>query len=117
MLMTEDKNVTANFTGIYNIAGKVVNQNGLPMENVTVTLESVAGGGGQPNEVAPIEALAADINRLVVTDAYGKYKFTQLPNGNYKVTPGDIGFTFTPLNQKVTILDANVTGVNFRLVY
>ncbi|MBI5631873.1 MAG: carboxypeptidase regulatory-like domain-containing protein [Nitrospirae bacterium] len=117
MLMTEDKNVTANFTGIYNIAGKVVNQKGLPMENVTVTLESVAGGGGLPPDVAPIEALAADISRIVVTDAYGKYKFTQLPNGSYKVTPGDVGFTFTPPNQKVTILDGSVTGVNFRLVY
>jgi hypothetical protein len=117
MLMNKSKTVTANFVGMYSISGRVVDQNGLPMPNVTVTLESVAGGGGQPNDVALIEALAADISRLTVTDAYGKYKFTQLPNGNYKVTPGDIGFTFTPLNQKVTILDGNQGGVNFRLVY
>ncbi|MBI5631874.1 MAG: carboxypeptidase regulatory-like domain-containing protein [Nitrospirae bacterium] len=117
MKMTEAKEVTANFTGIYNIAGKVVNQTGLPMPNVTVTLESVAGGGGLPPDFVVSEAIVADISRLVVTDIYGKYKFTQLPNGSYKVTPGDVGFTFTPPNQKVTILDANVPGVNFRLMY
>jgi len=118
MRMTESKEVTANFTGIYNISGKVMDQKGLPMTNVTVTLESVAGGGGGGVfDVAGFEAMAADISRLVVTDAYGKYKFTQLPNGTYKVTPGNIGFTFTPLSQRVPISDANQGGVNFRLVY
>ncbi|MBI5632847.1 MAG: carboxypeptidase regulatory-like domain-containing protein [Nitrospirae bacterium] len=115
MLMTEGKEVTAKFTGIYSIAGRVVNQIGLPMANVTVTLESATPP--PPPDFAGSEAIAADISRLVVTDAYGKYKFIQLPNGSYKVTPGDIGFTFTPLNQKVTIFDGHRTGVNFRLVY
>ncbi|MBI5631876.1 MAG: carboxypeptidase regulatory-like domain-containing protein [Nitrospirae bacterium] len=121
MHMTEDKNVTANFTGIYNISGKVVNHVGAPMTNVTVTLESVAGGGGEgcgnQCDIAAEAIAAAEISRLVVTDAYGKYKFSQLPNGNYKVTPGKIGFTFTPLNQKVQILDSHASGVNFKLVY
>ncbi|MBI5631875.1 MAG: carboxypeptidase regulatory-like domain-containing protein [Nitrospirae bacterium] len=102
MLMNKSKTVTANFVGMYSISGKVVDQQGLPMPNVTVTLESLAGGG-QPA-----------ISRLAVTDAYGKYKFTKLPNGTYKVSPG---FTFNPLSRKVTVMDGNQGGVNFKLVY
>ncbi|MBI5634745.1 MAG: carboxypeptidase regulatory-like domain-containing protein [Nitrospirae bacterium] len=114
MTMSKSKAVTANFVGRYSISGKVVNQLGQPMPNVTVTLESATGGGGQPPAKAVIES---EISRLVVTDAYGKYKFTKLPNSSFMVAPGDVGFTFTPLSQRVTILDGNAPGVNFKLVY
>ncbi len=36
-----------------------------------------------------------------------------MSNGTYAVTPINTGFTFTPASQSVTIINANVGGVNF----
>jgi fibronectin type 3 domain-containing protein len=46
-------------------------------------------------------------------DAGGNYTFTGLANGNYTVTPGATGYTFTPASQSVTVNGANVSAVSF----
>jgi len=48
-----------------------------------------------------------------VTDTTGDYFFTGLSNGTYTVTPSKSGYKFRPKKKKVTINDADVTGVNF----
>jgi hypothetical protein len=48
-----------------------------------------------------------------VTDANGDYSFSGLSNGNYTVTPSKSGYKFRPRKKKVTISNANITGVDF----
>lgn len=93
-------NVTGqNFTGAvvvtYSISGRVVTTTGVSISGVTMTLSGAAGGS-------------------TTTDAFGRYRFTGLANGNYTITPSMTGFTFTPTSRNVTVNNANVTGVNFR---
>src|SRR5437879_11492757 len=47
------------------------------------------------------------------TDSSGNYAFTGLAPGNYAITPGKTGFTFSPTSQSVTLSDADVTAINF----
>jgi hypothetical protein len=46
-------------------------------------------------------------------DASGNYTFSSLANGTYTVTPSRSGYTFSPVNQTVTVNGTNITGVNF----
>ena len=48
-----------------------------------------------------------------VTDASGNFKFINLQNGTYTVTPSKSGFTFNPPNSTKTISGSDVPGVNF----
>jgi hypothetical protein len=48
-----------------------------------------------------------------VTDASGNFKFINLQNGTYTITPSKSGFTFNPPNATKTISGADVPGVNF----
>jgi fibronectin type 3 domain-containing protein len=50
---------------------------------------------------------------MTTTDSSGNYSFASLTNGTYTVTPTDTGYTFSPINQSVTVNGANQTGVNF----
>jgi hypothetical protein len=47
------------------------------------------------------------------TDSAGNYSFSGLANGTYTVTPSLTGYTFTSVNQQVTIINGNVGSVNF----
>ncbi|MCX8031684.1 MAG: carboxypeptidase regulatory-like domain-containing protein, partial [Thermodesulfovibrionales bacterium] len=47
------------------------------------------------------------------TNANGDYIFSNLTNGNYRVTPTATGMSFTPAFRDVTINNANVTGQDF----
>lgn len=57
--------------------------------------------------------LTGQSSGTTTTAADGTYTFSNLTNGNYTVTPTDVGYTFLPVNQAVTISGANVTQVNF----
>jgi hypothetical protein len=46
-------------------------------------------------------------------DAAGNYSFSGLSSGSYTVTPVKGGYNFSPGSQAVTIVSADVTGVNF----
>jgi Domain of unknown function (DUF4082)/Domain of unknown function (DUF1929)/Bacterial Ig domain len=58
-------------------------------------------------------SLTGAATATTTADASGNYTFTGLANGSYTVTPSKTGFTFTPVNQAVTINNANATAVNF----
>ena len=78
----------------YKISGKVMTTDGLPMENVRVTL-------------------SGDASDIFRTDSLGRYRFRDLPNGTYTVTPTIRGYTFSPVNRVINISGANVTNQHF----
>lgn len=47
------------------------------------------------------------------TDSSGTYSFNTSPNGSATITPSKNGYTFSPVNQTVTVSGANITGINF----
>ncbi|MDI6742560.1 MAG: carboxypeptidase regulatory-like domain-containing protein [Smithella sp.] len=57
--------------------------------------------------------LSGDASRTTKTDKDGKYSFTGLANGNYRVTPKFESYFFTPASVNITINGANVADVNF----
>lgn len=84
-------NFSATATQTFSISGTV---SGAVAQGVTMTLTGSNTGS-------------------TTTDASGNYSFANLGQGSYTVTPKLVGYSFTPVNQQVTISNANVTGVNF----
>ena len=73
----------ADFTGtqVFNIVGQITS--------------SVVSGQGLFD--MPV-TLSGSASASVVTDAFGLFRFDDLPSGNYTVTPSKPGFTFSPTN-------------------
>ncbi len=70
---------------------------------------TISGAGGNGATVT----LSGAGNATVTANASGSYTFSNLSPGSYTVTPSHAGFAFSPVNQAVTVSNANVTGVNF----
>jgi glycosyl hydrolase family 16 len=51
--------------------------------------------------------------RITTSNSAGAYRFTDLADGEYIVTPSKPGLTFTPLSRSVTLNGADLTGVHF----
>lgn len=84
-----------NFTAItYAIIGYVRTLSGSPMAGVTMSL-------------------TGDAVKTRTTDSTGRYRFSNLPNGNYVVTPSKGSRTFNPPSRPVTISGATVRKQNF----
>jgi len=81
-------------TVTHSISGYVRKLSGAPMTGVTMTL-------------------SGDAARAKVTDSNGFYRFGNLPDGNYIVTPDKPGKTFGPASKTVSISGANVLKQNF----
>jgi hypothetical protein len=77
----------------YALAGGVRTEDGLPLRGVRV---AIAPEGGAP----------------VVTDANGRYAFTDLPQGSYTLRPEKGGYTFTPPERAVA-LTGDTAGQDF----
>ncbi|MBI5675406.1 MAG: carboxypeptidase regulatory-like domain-containing protein [Nitrospirae bacterium] len=89
--------VTQNFVvQVYTISGAATTGSGTGISTVSVAIY--------------IGAVKKTVTTAVTT---GAYTITDVPVGNYTVTPTKTGYVFTPLNQSVTVSTANVTGVNF----
>jgi Domain of unknown function (DUF4082)/Bacterial Ig domain len=71
--------------------------------NISGTISGSAGSGATVNLAGPISA-------TTTADASGAFTFAGAVNGSYTVTPSKAGFTFTPVNQAVTVSGANVTA-------
>lgn len=87
-------NSIATLAPIFKISGKINNQLGLPVANVTVNLSGTS-------------------NQTVTTDSSGVFTFAGLTNGNYTVTPTRAGYIFTPSSLSITIDGNDVTNLNF----
>jgi hypothetical protein len=77
----------------YNISGTVT-LNGAGLDDVTITL-------------------SGDSSDSTTTDFSGNYRFTEVSNGSYIITPSRSGYSFTPPRRSVTVKGDNVTGQSF----
>jgi len=75
--------------------------------SISGTISPTAGGSGAT------VTLSGAASGSTTANSSGVYTFTGLANGTYTVTPSNAGFTFTPVNQSVTVNGANVGSVNF----
>ncbi len=84
---------------------------------VTLTVSSAStwtiAGNVSTNGANATIALSGAATATATADASGNYSFAGLANGGYTVTPSKSGYTFSPVNQPVTVNGANVSGVNF----
>jgi len=78
--------------GLYSISGSIKDSAGLGIQNVSLTLNN---------------------GTIVLSDTTGKYIFTGLTAGSYKIVPVLNGYTFTPLAQSVTLKDQNISNADF----
>src|SRR5215472_1306335 len=85
-------NFTATAQATYGISGTITPTTG--GSGATVTLSGAAAA-------------------TTTSNSSGSYAFSGLANGTYTVTPSNSGYSFSPLNQTVTVSGANQTGVNF----
>ncbi len=72
---------------------------------------TISGNGGAGATVTLSGAAAA----TTTADATGKYSFNGLANGTYTITPGNTGYTFSPLSRSVTINGAHALGIDFSI--
>lgn len=88
---TSDANFTIRPT--FSISGAAT-LNGKALSGVTVTLDGAYSATAR-------------------TDAYGKYIFKDLWNGNYTVTAGKTGHVFSPAIKAIAVTTAKIANVNF----
>ncbi len=74
---------------------------------------SVGGTIGGPGGAGATVYLNGTAVATTTADANGNYGFSGLANGAYTITPSQVGFTFSPGAQAVTVNNAHVLGVNF----
>ncbi len=58
-------------------------------------------------------ALSGSAGATAIADSSGNYTFSNLPSGAYLVTPSRAGYSFTPASQSVSVINANVSSLNF----
>jgi len=113
--------ITPSLTGYtFTPASQAVTINGASLTGVNFTAQAVAGSWSISGTITPIAggsgaavSLTGAGSATTVTDANGNYTFSGLQNGSYTVTPTEVGYTFSPLNQQVTIANANQSGISF----
>jgi hypothetical protein len=58
-------------------------------------------------------ALSGDASRITVTDTNGNYRFSNLSEGEYTLTPSLTGYSFTPSKKTVYPNYEDVNGIDF----
>ncbi len=79
----------------YQISGILTDERYQPVSNATVTMDN---------------------GRIAITDAKGKYIFSELKTGIYKLTADKAGYKFSPPSREVK-LPPNTTKINFVGIY
>jgi hypothetical protein len=82
------------FEQTFTIKGAVKKANGTPIAGVLMTISGA-------------------VSETTTTDTSGKYRFENIPNGSYTVTPSKTGFDFNLASTDVTVYGADVTGQDF----
>jgi PKD repeat protein len=83
-------------TGSYKLSGTVKTEKKAAIPSVTMTV------------IGPDACFSS-----TTTDSRGQYRFTNLGNGTYTITPSKSGYIFTPSSQTKTISGNHANGVNF----
>ena len=95
VVITNANKTAINFTAsliTYSISGKVTNSTGGSIPGVTIS----DGAGHQATS-------ASD----------GSYTISGLAAGTYTLSPSKTGYNFTPVSAKITVMNADLTGVDF----
>jgi hypothetical protein len=90
-----------------NVTGLNFTATANPTFSIFGTISPIAGGSGAT------VVLSGAAGATTVANSSGNYSFAGLASGTYLVTPANTGYSFSPVNQSVTISAANVNGVNF----
>ena len=93
-VIKQDKDaLNINFTAFdgFKISGKVVQENGSPLEGVLIT----------------IEGTTSKVSSSTTTDANGQYEFSGLGYDTYTITPSRDGYGFDPPSQTKIISSQN----------
>ena len=112
--------VTPNQSGYtFSPASQPVTINGANAPSINFTATSTASWS-LTGSITPTTAGSGAVVTLsgagtgtATADGSGNYSFTNLTNGTYTLTPSKSGFTFTPINQIVTINSANAAAMVF----
>jgi len=75
--------------------------------SVSGTINPAAAGSGTTLTIS------GAASGTTAADGSGAYSFSGLPNGSYSITPSNLGYTFSPTSQNISVTSANVAGVNF----
>jgi len=84
------------FTSVFNIYEISGTVNGDGQSGVTMTL-------------------SGDSDATTITADNGTYSFAEVVTGSYTITPNKTDYAFDPESTNVTIIDADVTGVDFNV--
>jgi len=91
-----DKNVdNVNFSAeltTYSITGMILDTQGIPLEGVSILLDSGA---------------------YTLTDYNGMFSISSLRNGTYVITPNMHGYSFSPVDKSAIIANDNISGIKF----
>ena len=96
-----------------NVTVSGANVTGVNFSSAAATTYFISGTISGPGGSGATVKLSGAANSTTTADGSGNYSFSNLANGSYTVTPSNVGYTFSPTNQNVTVSGANVTGVNF----
>jgi len=113
--------VTPTLAGYYfTPASQSVKVNGASVTGVNFTAAAaftISGTVTAGTTGIPGVTVSAGGGLSATTSASGAYTIANVPPGTYTVTPTLTGATFTPASAKVTITNANATGVNFTALF
>jgi hypothetical protein len=70
---------------------------------------TVVGDGAVGTEIA----LSGAATSATTVDALGAFRFADLPDGAYRLTPAHAGYAFTPAGRDVELRGEDVTGADF----
>ncbi len=113
--------VTPSHTGYtFNPTSQTATINGADVTGINFTANAQANTFSMSGTITPTAGgsgatvtLSGAAPALTTANSSGNYTFAGLANGTYMVTPSNIGYTFSPVSQSVTVNGANKTGVDF----
>ncbi|MCX6147206.1 MAG: carboxypeptidase regulatory-like domain-containing protein [Candidatus Kapabacteria bacterium] len=84
---------------VYTVSGKISDEKNQGLADLVVNISGVS-------------------STFTKTSTNGIYKFSNMPNGTYTITPQSVAsFTFTPISRIITVDNANFTsGIDFTMV-
>lgn len=100
----------------FNVSDQIVQINGADETGINFTVErhdifgrvALAGGTG----VAGVMMTREPGGATVSTSGNGQYVFTDVPNGNYTITPLLAGYTFDPVSVDVSVAGADADAAD-----
>ena len=101
-----DNKVTGDDTGngaSYTVSGKILYVSGVGIENTLVNIFGKAAGSTSD----------LNINISISTDSHGIFRFSNIKNGSYTITPLKAGFVFAPERRQITVNGSNLSVPSF----